>query len=315
MPQMDIILTGSFAISSRICRKQQEKRHPANRNHNLLNSRAEFNRCAIPRLGLKMGEKEYKEKWKELQIEEENEAKIEERIKKLRKNKNKFRNSRKVDKNEPNRKRRKIEDEEIDIEVEAEITLLQEKIDKEKLEQRKRKQSTVEPPIRKEITRKGTGIKNQADIRSFCRGNEETERVVKRRKVEKEDQVQGGTVLTNNTATQNILLRGTGVTNDLICDKDGGENAEVDLLDMKECVRCLFGGTVTMNNAKHSVCKCEHVGTTMPNNCMRYDGSKTVRKPRVLPRWISDLAVSKATQICGNSSDISPTEEICQDCK
>ena len=27
MPQMDIILTGSLAKSSRICRKQQEKRH------------------------------------------------------------------------------------------------------------------------------------------------------------------------------------------------------------------------------------------------------------------------------------------------
>ena len=29
MPQTDIILTGHFAISSRICWKQQEKRHPA----------------------------------------------------------------------------------------------------------------------------------------------------------------------------------------------------------------------------------------------------------------------------------------------
>ena len=28
MPQTDIILTGNFAISSHICRKQQEERHP-----------------------------------------------------------------------------------------------------------------------------------------------------------------------------------------------------------------------------------------------------------------------------------------------
>ena len=30
MPQTDIVLTGNFAISLRICRKQQEKRHPGN---------------------------------------------------------------------------------------------------------------------------------------------------------------------------------------------------------------------------------------------------------------------------------------------
>jgi hypothetical protein len=39
-----------------------------NRDHHLLNSRSEYNRCAIPRLATKMGEKDI-EKWKEEEIE------------------------------------------------------------------------------------------------------------------------------------------------------------------------------------------------------------------------------------------------------
>ena len=53
-----------------------------NRNHHLLNSKAEFNHCALPRLGLKMGEKDFKERKKEL---------LEEEIREMSKSRNKLR--------------------------------------------------------------------------------------------------------------------------------------------------------------------------------------------------------------------------------
>ena len=46
-----------------------------NRHHHILNARSEYNRCAIPRLATKLGEKDI-EKWKkdeiEMQTKEEN---------------------------------------------------------------------------------------------------------------------------------------------------------------------------------------------------------------------------------------------------
>ena len=56
----------------------------ANRRHNLLNSKAEFNRCAIPRIGLKMGDNEYKEKAKEEMEEKRKEEELEKKIRKLK---------------------------------------------------------------------------------------------------------------------------------------------------------------------------------------------------------------------------------------
>ena len=55
----------------------------ANRGHNILNSRSEYNRCALPRLGTKLGERETKEK--EVEEEERKEQELEERIRNLRK--------------------------------------------------------------------------------------------------------------------------------------------------------------------------------------------------------------------------------------
>jgi hypothetical protein len=43
----------------------------ANRGHNILNSRSEYNRCALPRLGTKLGERETKEKRQEVEEEAE----------------------------------------------------------------------------------------------------------------------------------------------------------------------------------------------------------------------------------------------------
>ena len=58
---------------------------PENRNHHILNSRSEYNRCALPRLGTKLGERETKEKRLEVEEEEKKEHWLEDRIKKMRK--------------------------------------------------------------------------------------------------------------------------------------------------------------------------------------------------------------------------------------
>jgi hypothetical protein len=82
--------------------------------HHLLNSRAEFNRSAIPRLGLKLGDNEYKERKKEERDDEEKEETILMKIREMKKKRNKergcmrraeFRNKDK----EPANKRRKVD--------------------------------------------------------------------------------------------------------------------------------------------------------------------------------------------------------------
>ena len=62
-----------------------------NRSHKLLNLKAEYNRCAIPRLVTKLGEKEL-DKWQKSDKEDqESEDKIESKIRMLRKTRNKNR--------------------------------------------------------------------------------------------------------------------------------------------------------------------------------------------------------------------------------
>ena len=76
-----------------------------NRHHHFLNSRSEYNRCAVPRLMCKLGDKAYKNYEKDLEIEM---AKEEEQILKIRelvKKRNKSRNKLKA----PPAKRRKLE--------------------------------------------------------------------------------------------------------------------------------------------------------------------------------------------------------------
>ena len=62
-----------------------------NRHHHILNARSEYNRCAIPRLATKMGEKDI-EKWKkdeiEMQTKEEN---LESKIRNMKKERNRLR--------------------------------------------------------------------------------------------------------------------------------------------------------------------------------------------------------------------------------
>ena len=61
------------------------------RDHHIMNSRAEFNRCAIPRLVTKLGEKELKE-WRLTDMEmQKKEEKVEEKIRMLKKERNRLR--------------------------------------------------------------------------------------------------------------------------------------------------------------------------------------------------------------------------------
>ena len=56
-----------------------------NRGHHLLNSKAEFNRCALPRLALRMGEREFSERYMEKKRREEK-LTVTEKIKNLKQN-------------------------------------------------------------------------------------------------------------------------------------------------------------------------------------------------------------------------------------
>ena len=80
-------------------------------NHHLMNSKAEYNRCSLPRLTTKMGEQEYKEYNENLSQEKQEEEQLEKKIRELRKKMNKARLHPTKERG-PNSKRRKIGTEE-----------------------------------------------------------------------------------------------------------------------------------------------------------------------------------------------------------
>ena len=57
----------------------------ANRNQNILNGKSEFNRCSLPRIGLKLGDKEFKKMEREEKEELAKELKLEQKLKELKK--------------------------------------------------------------------------------------------------------------------------------------------------------------------------------------------------------------------------------------
>ena len=63
----------------------------AREKHNILNSRAEYNRCSLPRLSTQLGEKQNKEYNKELELEKKADDELEKKIRQLRKERNKER--------------------------------------------------------------------------------------------------------------------------------------------------------------------------------------------------------------------------------
>ena len=129
--------------------------------HHLLNSKSEFNRCAIPRLGLKMGENEFKEKRQELKDEAENERQLEERIQRLRKNINKHRHETWREADQPKRKKRKLAPGEVltGEEIPEEERWLEEKLE----EEIDKRQAEIDKRKRMEHKRKVGG----ADIRKY----------------------------------------------------------------------------------------------------------------------------------------------------
>ena len=93
------------------------------RQHNILNSKAEYNRCALPRLTAKLGERDL-DKWRQEDRQEmEKEATIEEKIRMRKKEKSKRRaeTGRRMDKGQPARKRRKGNEEDGDEEIRTEV--------------------------------------------------------------------------------------------------------------------------------------------------------------------------------------------------
>jgi hypothetical protein len=78
-----------------------------NTKHNILNSKGEYNRCALPRLGLKIGTKEYSTAKEDEEREEEKEGNIEEKIRMMRKAAGKKTHGRQR-KEDPAPKRRKL---------------------------------------------------------------------------------------------------------------------------------------------------------------------------------------------------------------
>ena len=85
--------------------------------NNLMNAKAEYNRCALPRLAAKLGEKDM-EKWREEDRKEAaDEASLEEKIRIRRKEKAKRRieASRRMETGQPKRKKRRVEEEEGEV--------------------------------------------------------------------------------------------------------------------------------------------------------------------------------------------------------
>ena len=105
----------------------------ANRHHHLLNSRSEYNRCAVPRLACKLGDKEFKlfekEVEKDLKKEEDQVNKIKNMKTSMLKEKSKTRHRGR----DPPTKRRKI-DKNQDIEEEEQIPV--EEIEKAEIKAR-----------------------------------------------------------------------------------------------------------------------------------------------------------------------------------
>ena len=89
------------------CKIQVERRH-----HEILNSRAEYNRSAVPRLMTKLGDREYKKYGEEMKEEKIREEIIEEKIARMRKERNKERKPQEQNKENKRRKLNKTEYEE-----------------------------------------------------------------------------------------------------------------------------------------------------------------------------------------------------------
>ena len=79
-----------------------------NRIHHIINSKSEYNRCSLPRLTAKLGDREWKKKAKEERMEKEKEIELDKRIIELRKARCTKRRGQLTEAEKPAEKRRKI---------------------------------------------------------------------------------------------------------------------------------------------------------------------------------------------------------------
>ena len=89
-----------------------------NTGHKLLNSKSEYNRCAISRLTLKIGDKETKEEVDRRKEEQKKEEEIDEKVRGLRKQKNRQRKQRNRQRKQRNRGHPKRKKQKLDPELE-----------------------------------------------------------------------------------------------------------------------------------------------------------------------------------------------------
>ena len=111
--------------------------------HSLLNSRAEYNRCAVPRLSTKIGDNNYKKFEKEMEKDKEKNSYLESKIRDLRKSRNIERRNIPRRKDEPALKRRKMETGHKEIKESVQIRNV--------CESEKRKQEEIELPPNKRM--------------------------------------------------------------------------------------------------------------------------------------------------------------------
>ena len=93
-----------------------------NRNHSLLNSRSEYNRCAVPRIICKLGDKTFKKNEQEMNRDLEREELQVQKIRELKKERNRLRGeSNRLHAKAPVPKRRKMESGEYELMEEEKV--------------------------------------------------------------------------------------------------------------------------------------------------------------------------------------------------
>ena len=114
------------------------------RGHHILNSKSEYNRCSLPRLTAKLGERDWKKRDKEGEEEKEKEKQLEKRIIEMRKKRNNPRRDDPSQKDQPSQKRRKLGENEWK-------SVMQEKepAEKRKQEEKENKENNEKPKAKK----------------------------------------------------------------------------------------------------------------------------------------------------------------------
>jgi hypothetical protein len=136
-----------------------------NRNHHLLNSHSEYNRCAVPKLSSRIGDSDYKKYEQEIEKEKEKEIELVSRIRELRKERNKNREADRKQ-GQPATKRRKLEEGWLrEGKPGTRQTKSQGEKRKDTRESEMHKQNDQNPPLAKR--------QKQADIRTLLKSKKE----------------------------------------------------------------------------------------------------------------------------------------------